>query len=233
MKRKFKLLPASMTVLSVLYLIYVLSSKSTTLVADTVGGDPGGKVLPIIIAIFLIAGFLFITLKERPTGEKLNKETLCLFFITLSAALLYVLLTKIIGFVILSSLLLYSLEYIYTTIGEKRKPLPAIVGGILTVLLTGGCYTLMRLMTKTFGRMARKGALPSLFSNGTFMAVICLTYVLLIVILLGFTVIKFLSKKGFKRESNAGLLTLAIVLITFVIFKQFFLVGLAPGLLNF
>lgn len=233
MKLKFKLLPAIMTVLSVLYLVYVISSENTTLVADTVGGDPGGKLLPIIIAIFLIAGFLFITLKERPTEEKMNKETASLFFITLGAAISYVLLTKTIGFIILSTLLLYSLEYLYTTIGEKRKPLEATIGGLITIISTVGFYTLMKFMARALARMARNGMLPDLFGNSTVIAVICLGYVLIIVTLLSLTLGRFLSRKKLNRSGNAGIITLAVVLIIYVVFKQFFLVGLAPGLLNY
>ena len=63
MKLNVKLMPAFMTVLSALYFIYVLSGGDTTLSADAVGGDPGGKVLPLAMAVFMFAGFLYITLK--------------------------------------------------------------------------------------------------------------------------------------------------------------------------
>ena len=163
----------------------------------------------------------------------MNKETLALFLITLGATILYVLLIKTFGFIILSSVLLYSLEYIYTTIGEKRKPLSAIIGGVITVAATSGVYTLMRLISKTLGRLARRGAIASFFGNNTVLAVICLAFILLVVVLLALFVVKPLSKKGLKRESNAAIITLATILLIYVIFKQFFLVALAPGLLNF
>ena len=51
MKLNVKLMPAFMTVLSALYFIYVLSGGDTTLSADAVGGDPGGKVLPLAMAV--------------------------------------------------------------------------------------------------------------------------------------------------------------------------------------
>lgn len=43
------------------------------------------------------------------------------FFITLVMSVLYVLLIRHIGFIILSTILLYGLEYIYATVGEKRN----------------------------------------------------------------------------------------------------------------
>ena len=154
--------------------------------ADAVGGDPGGKLIPSIIAVFLFLGFLYITIKERPEGKKMDKETAVLFAVTFVLALLYVVLTKTIGFVILTTIVLYSLEYLYSTIGENRKPLSVIIGGVGTLLITVAVYTLMRLMTKTLGRMARAGSLPSLFTSSTLNAVIAVIFVLVFIILLYF-----------------------------------------------
>lgn len=233
MKLKVKTLPLIMTILSGLYLIYVISSEDTTLVADAVGGDPGGKLIPSIIAVFLFLGFLYITIKERPDGKKMEKESFVLFAVTFVLALLYVLLTKTIGFVILTTIVLYSLEYLYSTIGEKRKPLSAILGGVGTLAITAIVYTLMRLLTKTLGRMARAGSLPSAFTSSTLNAVISIVFVLVFIIILYFTLHKLLKKKDLKRVGDAGLITFSTVLLLYVVFKQFFLVALAPGLLNF
>lgn len=233
MKPKFKILPAVMTILSVLYLIYVVSSESTTLVADAVGGDPGGKVLPMIIAIFLIAGFLFITLKERPNGQNMDKETLVLFLLTLGLAILYVLVIKYVGFIILSTLMLYTLEYVYTTIGEKRKATSAIVGGLVTTAGTVGIYTLMRLLAKTLTRLGKRGAIPAVFGKGTAVAVVCMVFVAIMTVLLCILVLKPLKKRGLGRVASAGVITFSTVLILYVVFKQFFLVALAQGLLKF
>ena len=233
MKLKVKTLPLVMTILSGLYLIYVISSEDTTLVADAVGGDPGGKLIPSIIAVFLFLGFLYITIKERPDGKKMEKESFVLFAVTFVLALLYVLLTKTIGFVILTTIVLYTLEYLYSTIGEKRKPLSAILGGVGTLAITAIVYTLMRLLTKTLGRMARTGSLPSAFTSSTLNAVISVVFVLVFIIILYFTLHKLLKKKDLKRVGDAGLITFSTVLLLYVVFKQFFLVALAPGLLNF
>lgn len=233
MKLKVKLLPLIMTLLSALYLTYVISSEDTTLNADIVGGDPGGKLLPMVIAIFLFAGFLFITIKERPSGEKMDKDTVVLFIITLLASVLYVALTKVVGFIILSTVLLYSLEYLYSTIGEKRKPLEAILGGVGTLALTTICYLLIRLISKLLIRAAKRNLVPSVFGNGTLIAVICLVVVVGITVLLAFTLVRFLKKKGLNRVASAFIITFCSVLSLYVIFRQFFLVQLAPGLINF
>ena len=233
MKLKVKILPLVMTMLSSLYLIYVISSEDTTLVADAVGGDPGGKLIPTIIAVFLVLGFLYITIKERPGSEKMEKETMVLLCTTFILALLYVLLTKSIGFIILTTLVLYTLEYMYSTIGEKRKPVSALIGGVGTLTITVAVYTVMRLVTKTLSRMARKGSLPSFFSSSTVNAVISLVFVMVFIIILYFTLYKLMRRKNYSKVASSGLITFSTVLFLFIVFKQFFLVALAPGLLNF
>lgn len=222
-----------MTVLSALYFIYVLSSEDTILAADAVGGDPGGKVLPMAMAVFLFLGFLYITIKERPDGEPMDPGTKKLFAITLILSVLYVLLIKHIGFVLLSSILLYSLEYIFTTIGEERNQKEAVLGGAGTVGATMVLYLVMRMITKSLMSLGRTGALPGIFAVSTFEACISLMYVALLTFAGKKTICRKLEETGRKRISNAGLLTMATVLFLYVVFKQFFSVNLAPGILDF
>ena len=89
MKQKINLMPAIMTVLSALYFVYVIMSEDTILAADAIGGDPGGKILPAFMALFMFLGFLYLTLKEKPDGEPMDPGTKKLFFITLVMSVLY------------------------------------------------------------------------------------------------------------------------------------------------
>lgn len=233
MKLNVKRMPAIMTVLSALYFIYVLSSGDTTLSADTVGGDPGGKVLPMAMAVFMFFGFLYITLKERPDRTGMDAGTKRLFIITLILSVLYVLLIRHIGFIILSSVLLYSLEYIYTTIDEDRDKKKAVLGGLGTMGVTVLAYFIMRTVTRSLMGLGRAGALPGIFASSTFEAFISLLYVALAAFVFSRTLCRRLHAAGMKRISDPGLLTVATVLFLYVVFKQFFSVNLAPGILNF
>ena len=174
MKLNVKLMPAFMTVLSALYFIYVLSGGDTTLSADAVGGDPGGKVLPLAMAVFMFAGFLYITLKERPDGQGMDPGTKKLFITTLLLSVLYVLLIRHIGFILLSSVLLYCLEYIYTTIDQDRDMKQAVLGGLGTMGITVLAYLIMRTITKSLMHLGRIGTLPGIFTASTFQALISL-----------------------------------------------------------
>ena len=77
--KKVKLFPLIMTVLSALYFISVTVQEDFKYAVDTVGGDPGGKLLPMIMGGFLTIGFLYLTIKERPDGQKMDKDTRNLF----------------------------------------------------------------------------------------------------------------------------------------------------------
>ncbi len=232
MKGKVKLMPAVMTVLSALYFVYVLTSEDTILAADAVGGDPGGKVLPLAMAVFLFLGFLCITIKERPDGEAMDSGTRNLFLVTLGLSALYVLLIRYVGFVILSTLLLYSLEYIYTTIGETRDKKLAVLGGAGTLGITVAAFFVMRMITRNLMSLARAGVLPQIFTVTAFEACISLVYVGLTALLLSRTLCRRLAGERTARIRQAGLLTMTAVLFLYVVFKQFFSVNLAAGILN-
>lgn len=233
MKLRFKPFPAVMTVVSALYVIYVLSSTDTALVADAVGGDPGGKLLPTIMGVFMLAGFLYLTIKERPEEKREEKGTVVLFLITLGISVAYVLLLKTVGFILVSAVLVFLLEYLYNTIDEKRSWADGLAGGLGTVVLTGGAYLLMRFITKTLMRLARTGVLPELFSSSVFEGGISLVFVIALTILFSLTVCRVLKAKGKGTVAKAFLVTFATVLLLFVVFKQFFNVNLAPGLLDY
>lgn len=231
--KKIKLFPLVMTVLSALYTISIALSEDFKYQVDTVGGDPGGKLLPLIMGGFLFLGFLFITIKERPDGKKMDKETLVLFLVTLVLSIAYVALLKPIGFILVTTILLYTLLYLYTTIGERRSIAQASIGGVSTLATTVGFYTLMRLISKSIIRMGRSGALPAFFGKSAGSACIALLFVAVITVVLALTLVKLLNKKGFNRPEVAGIITFATVLFLYVVFKQFFQVNLAPGLIKY
>ena len=224
MKQKFNLMPAIMTVLSALYFVYVIMSEDTILAADAIGGDPGGKILPAFMALFMFLGFLYLTLKEKPDGEPMDPGTKKLFFITLVMSVLYV--------IILSTILLYGLEYIYTTVDEKRNAKEVLGGGAITIAITTVVFIIMRTITKTLMSLGRDGALPSIFTVATFEAAISAVFVILAAVFVNKTLFKTMKVKGLNRASSAGILTLTTVLLLYIVFKQFFSVNLAPGILD-
>ena len=153
-----------------------------------------------------------------------------LFFITLVMSVLYVLLIRHIGFIILSTILLYGLEYIYTTVDEKRNAKEVLGGG--TIAITTVIFIIMRTITKTLMSLGRDGVLPSIFTVATFEAAISAVFVILAAVFVNKTLFKTMKVKGLNRASSAGILTLTTVLLLYIVFKQFFSVNLAPGILD-
>ena len=233
MKLKIKPFPAIMTALSALNLIYIRSTEDVVLVADTVGGDPGGKLLPTIMAVFMFAGFLYITIKERPEEKREEKGTIILFLITFGLSLIYLLLLKHAGFIIMSTALVFLLEYLYSTADEKRSFSEGFLGTMATLAVTTGGYLLMRFITKSFLHLARIGALPEVFSSAVLEGCISLIFVVLLTIVFSLVICRPLNKKGKGKLTKPFLITFAVVLLLYIIFKQFFNVNLAPGLLSY
>ena len=94
---------------------------------------------------------------------------------------------------------------------------------------TCGVYMLFRYVTKLLMRLARAGTIPAAFKtsvpNGVVSCVIVVLFTLLFV--------KIAPRKKYPGITNAGIITFATVLLLYVIFKQFFSVAMAPGLLNY
>lgn len=85
---------------------------------------------------------------------------------------------------------------------------------------------------KDFDESWKDGALPSIFTVATFEAAISAVFVILAAVLVNKTLCKSMKAKGLNRASSAGILTLTTVLLLYIVFKQFFSVNLAPGILD-
>lgn len=233
MNKRFKILPLIMTILSALYVFYVCISKDTILNADAVGGDPGGKVIPYFMGIFMFIGFLYITFTEKPDGTKPDKTDRNLFMITVASVIIYIAFHRFFGFIIWSVALAYALTYIYTTVDEKRDYKAACVGLIITELGASATYMLFRTVTKSLLRKGRSGELPSIFGSSAFTATIALVLFATISVVIASTVCKKFKATKYAKISSAGIISFVLVIFLFIVFKQYFGVNLALGLLNY
>lgn len=233
--KKVKTLPLVMTIVSILYFIYVVSSGDSRMIGDEIGGDPGGMLLPLVLSIFMIIGFLVITIRDRPdVQEEKNPLVTKLFVITLISAILYVVLHSIVGFIIMSALLVYVLTDLYLSIGKEKLPIwKHTAGAVLTVVVTAVVYTIFRYVTRTLLRLGRAGAIPAILGNSNVTAFISCIIVTLFVLALGFFVVKKLKGSVYRDMAISGTVSFAVTLYLYIVFRQFFMVTLAPGLLNF
>lgn len=232
--KKVKPLPFVMTIVSGLYFIYVVSNGSSKMIGDEVGGDPGGMLLPLILSIFMFLGFLYITIKERPDeGAVTDPVTRRLFIITLVTAILYVALQSTLGFVITSLLLLYVLTCTYLSVnGEKTGWKISVCGGLVTLVGSILIYSVFRYVTRMFLRLGRAGAIPAILGNSNMTAFISCLIVTAFLLLFVFAIYKRIANPKIKRVAASGIISYAVVMYLYIVFKQFFMVTLAPGLIN-
>lgn len=231
--KKVKALPFSMTIVSLLYFIYVVSSGSSKMIGDEVGGDPGGMLLPLVLSIFMFFGFGYLTIKERPDeSKKLDPKTKSLFVITLVCAVLYVALQSLLGFVLSSVLLIYALASTFLTLDDECAMKNRILIGLSTLASSLLVYTIFRKMTRLCLRLGRKGTIPSIFGNSNVTALLSLIVVTIILVLFIFLVYKKIKNAGIKNLVLAGIISYASVLYLYIVFKQFFMIALAPGIIT-
>ena len=232
--KKVKPLPLVLTVISLLYFIYVVSSGDSRMIGDEVGGDPGGMLLPLVLSVFMFIGFLFITITERPSGEKsADKQERKVFLITFASAVLYVVLHRFLGFVISSSVLLFVLTDLYTSLGEEKLGLKkhACVFVVSEAVILA-VYTLFRYATRTLLSLGRRGVIPSLFGNSNVTAFISCLIVALVLILVCVFGYKKVKDAGIRRLMLSAMISYAVTLFLYIVFKQFFMVSMAPGIIN-
>lgn len=57
-------------ILSGLYFIYVISSGSSKMIGDEVGGDPGGMILPLVFSIFMFIASVYLLITDKRSEKK-------------------------------------------------------------------------------------------------------------------------------------------------------------------
>lgn len=228
-------------VLSALYFIYVISLGSSTMIGDEVGGDPGGMVLPLFLAIFmfLASAALFATDKKDPSSPQagMTSSQKRLFVLTAAVSVLYVVLARPLGYILTSLWLLYVLAFYYMQDDVVLKDLKAfLIGFVSSTVAMLALYSIGRRITRSLLLAARKGSVPSLLGSPSAVAGITLVVVTVLFLALLFLSRKLLAKRG---ESGAvrsayvsGLVAIATTEFIYLIFRQLFLVELVRGIIT-
>lgn len=228
-------------VLSALYLIYVISLGSSTMIGDEIGGDPGGMVLPLFLAIFMFiaSAALFVTDKKSSSagGKKMGSQEKHLFAMTVVAALLYVVLARPLGYLLTTLALLYTLTFFYRRADVRAADLGTwIVGLVASTALLLGLYSIGRSITRTLLLSARRGAIPALFGSPSTVVAIVLVVVgalfIIALVLARRTMAATRCSETVRASVNSALIAVATVELIYLIFRQLFLVELVRGIIN-
>lgn len=233
-----KKVPIAFMILSLFYFIFVVSLESSKMIGDEISGDPGSMLLPLLLSIgmFILSTYLFF--KEKPVQEEsLTKDEQKLFTFTIILCVLYILLYRLIGFIVTSTILLFLLTYTYSIGKISRKNIASTLYGLLfTLLAMLIMYTIGRQIT---GYLFGLGRSTGIVWISTTFTVFMVTISILTLLFLGLK--KLVSLLLAKKMQNnpqirtiyiCSLVTIATVELLFLVFRQLFLVNLSHGFIN-
>ena len=235
---KRKPVPLFFVILSVLYFIYVISTGDSRMIGDDVGGDPGGMVLPLCMAIFMIAAsvYLFLTDTVKEAPRKMGKPELGLFVFTLVVSIAYVLFFRTLGFILCTCCLLFCLCFANCRGGLRREDLKS--GGLwllLALFFQILFYSIGRYITRYLLAAGRNETIPAWMGNAGFAAFVTTAALTGICLVLIFALRKPLSvSRAGAAVHDAWVSTLVAVISTqllYIVFRQLFLVELSRGLI--
>lgn len=239
MFKKHKPVPLAFMSMSLLYFFYVVSLGSSKMIGDELGGDPGGMILPLVLSIFmfLASTYLMITDTKRGVdqGPAFGPDERRLFILTFLMAIAYVLAMRMVGFVLSTSLLSFTLTFFYLRGSVRKGDTKAWALGLLvsTAFLLA-LYSIGRVVTRFLLIGGRVGTVPSwMGSNGFVIGAVLLlvTILYLPVAIVGGKKVKSLPPKSILRDVFVSLLvSVATTELLYLFFRQLFLVELVRGL---
>jgi len=195
--------------------------------------------LPLFLSIFMFAAsvYLFITDTAKEAQKKMGKAEFGLFILTLVSLIAYILLIRILGFILCTCIMLFCLCYANSRGGLYREDLkPGGLWLLLTLIFQIFLYSLGRYLTRYLSAAGRDGAIPAWMGNAgfsTFATAMVLTGICLVLIL---ALRKQMSAaKAGAAIHHAWVSALVAVLTTqllYLIFRQLFLVRVPQGLIT-
>lgn len=234
-----KPIPLAFSVLSVLYFIYVISSGSSKMIGDEIGGDPGGMVLPLFLSIFMFIASIYLTITDKREGrsEKMSREERQLFILTFVFAIGYILLARVLGFILCTVLLLFFLCFANQRRGlYKDDWKAATLGCVASVLGILIIYTAGRMVTRSLLLASRRGAVPSWLGSASMTAVFSLVIMLVCIVAVILICKKIWPADESHRRAHdcwfSSVIAVTTTELLYIIFKQLFLVELVKGLIT-
>jgi len=231
--RSRKTIPMAMLIFSLAYFPYIISQGNSRMIGDELGGDPGGVVLPAFLAGFMLLGSIFLLFFEKtPSPAKTVPRAGAKFYITLGLGVFYLVSFKTLGFMITSTILIFSLSFIASLDSSIRKSIgPLLAGLVCTLSYTIAIYSLCRLITRNLLTIGRTTSF-TIASAPFFIFSVDLAALGLVLLLSMMIVRKMKSGALIKTTITTGIVTAGSVEFLFLVFRQLFLVNLARGIIT-
>jgi len=239
MFKKHKPVPLAFMIMSLLYFFYVVSLGSSKMIGDELGGDPGGMVLPLFLSIFMFLASTYLMITDTRTSEekveKFGPDERRLFALTFLMAITYVLAMRMIGFVLSTVILSFSLTFFYLRGTVRKRDLKVwALGSLISTALLLALYSLARVLTRFLLIGGRTGSVPPWMGTNGFVigaSLLLVSILYLPVAILGWKKVKTLSLGSSARDAFVSLLvSVATTELLYLFFRQLFLVELVRGL---
>lgn len=236
-----KPVPVGFMILSLLYFFYVIGSDSSRMIGDELRGDPGGMLLPLVLSIFmfLVSTLLFLTDKRQSESRsrKLDRDELQLLTLTFILSIAYVLFMRVLGFIICTVILSYSLIFFYYCQGIRKKDLSVwFAGTAASTLITLGMYSIGRWITRFLFLAGRSNSIPTWMGSRTFVISSVLSAFIVLFLAMVFISRDFFRVKRVGDTINtawgACMVSVASTELLYIAFRQVFFVELARGLVS-
>ena len=228
-----RVIPLVFLVISLLYLAFSFSLEQYRMIGDEKGWDPGSRALPLAMG-FLMLGLSIYLIVVESTREQADKSVPAgarnLILLTIVLSVLYILAFRVLGFILSTAILLYTLIYFNYHENVRLKLLPRLSGGLISsaafVLLI---YTAGRFITRSLFYLGRARGYE-LFTSKVFSAFVVLLFVAILFAVLLVFFRKIVNKPETRSMMIAGLVAVGVTEGLYLIFKQIFLVNLARGI---
>lgn len=235
-----KIIAFAFLIFSILYIIFGFSIEQRRMIGDKQGWDPGSRAIPIGIGSIMLIVSMYIILsgreKEDTAAEKPHDiASRKLVILSIIVPILYIFLFRLLGFVVMTIFLLFTLIYFSYRKDIKWKSLPQyLFGFIISTASIITIYSIGRYLTRMFIRTGKRSGIEFLSNNlFTSASVIAVTTVIFFLAVL-------ISNRVKPKGTTAGepnhlfisiLTSVGVTEFLYIIFKQIFWVSLAKGVI--
>ena len=222
-------------VFSLLYIVFAVSVDQNRMIGDQEGWDPGSRAVPVALGVLMLVLSIYIFTREQREPPEEPSDTRDagarkLVVLALVVCLFYVLLFRIIGFILVTATLLFTLSFFSRKGDLLFRDIPVYgLGLFAAVSFTLLVYTAGRLATRWMFYFGRQLSIP-LLGNNLFRAGAAM------LIAAGLIAAMLVLSRGLKKSErwkdvrNVLVVTTATTEILYLVFKQIFTVDLVGGL---
>lgn len=239
-----RVIPLVFLFFSLFYLVFAFSMEQRRMIGDQQGWDPGSRAIPLGTGFIMLGFSIYLTFSSRREKEEEkspDRETRNLVILSILLPVLYIVVFRYIGFILLTSVMLFTLVFFYYRKGIFFRDLGRyLLGLILTILLTLTVYTAGRFVTRFMIRYGKRVS-SKLLAGRMFTSLVVLIILAAILLLVSLLYKRLWRERAGRRNSRqeeigskvfiSVVTASAITEILYLVFRQIFWVSLARGII--